>query len=158
MATIHYYVNHSKKQYFNVGLLGYGAGYKAAGFGISARALSLLISENGLWHCDSIALLEEGRMEEQKIYDNYTNISIEAEIMLLEEDSIEDFYEEHMFIILCDYALVLNCSDIKAFLDDRYGSRSQWMKKYEKYYSKNTKIHSQKIFEASQQKILLYQK
>ena len=158
MAVIHYYVNHSKKQYFDVGIFGYGAGHKAAGFVISSRALSILISEKGLWHCDSIALLEEGRMEEQEVYINYTNISIEVEIMLLEVDNIEDFYDENMFTILCAYATIFNRLDVKEFLDDRYKSRSQWMKKYKEYYSNNTDIHSQKMFEASQREILLYQK
>ena len=59
MGMDYVYANHSKKQYFDIGLFGESCRSRHAGFGFGSRALSLLISEKGSWNSDSIEMVND---------------------------------------------------------------------------------------------------
>ena len=138
MGIDYIYANHTKKQYFDVGLFGESCRLRYAGFGFGSRALSLLISEQGSWNSDSIEMVSDVTDKSLFISSEYTNISVEAELLILDVDGVEYFYEEDeldfiTFSNLCLYAMILRRPEVIELLDKKYGS-GVWQKQFKDHY------------------------
>ncbi|MBU3914579.1 hypothetical protein KKA14_03510 [bacterium] len=165
MGIDYIYVNHSKKQYFDIGLFGESCRSRCAGFGFGSRALSLLISDQGSWNCDSIEMVDDVSDKSLLISSNYTKINIEAELLILDVDGIENFknlYEESEFDFstfshLCLYAMILKRPEVIELLDEKYG-RGGWQKQYKNNYSEHTIRMELSIYEAQGRNIILFGK
>ena len=93
MGVQYVYANHSKKQYFDIGLFGESCRFRHAGFSFGSRALSLLISERGDWNGDSIEMVDDVSDTSVVVSSQYTNIRVEAELLILDVDGVEYFNE-----------------------------------------------------------------
>lgn len=161
MGIDYVYANHSKRQYFDVGLFGKSCRFTNAGFSFGSRVLSLLISERGSWNSDSIEMLDNVSDKGLSLAAEYTNISVEAELLMLDVDGVEIFKEEAeldfvTFSNLCLYAMLLSRPDVVELLNDKYG-RGGWQKKYKAYYTTPTGLE-QAIYEAQGRDLVLYRK
>lgn len=133
MSVDYYYVNNSKKHYFHTALLGYSNSLKSIGYGPSSRVLSLLISEKGSWKNDSISLETWETDNNKKMNQEYIDIGIEAELLLLEIDGIDRYRERIVgsstLLHKCAYyAKVFRNSTIISFFKSEYGK--EWEKKF----------------------------
>ena len=162
MGIDHIYANHSKKQYFDIGLFGKSCRYRNAGFSFGSRALSLLISEQGSWNSDSIEMVNDVSDKNLLISSEYTNISVEAELLILDVDGVEYFNEESeldftTFSNLCLYAMILRRPEVIELLDKKYG-RGVWQKQYKDYYRGQTTGLEHAIYEAQGRSLVIYHK
>ncbi len=162
MGMDYIYANHSKKQYFDIGLFGESCRSRYAGFGLGSRALSLLISEQGSWNSDSIEMVNDVSDKSLLISSEYTNISVEAELLILDVDGVEYFNEESeldsiTFSNLCLYAMILRRPEVIKLLDKKYG-RGGWQKQFKDYYRGHTTGLEHAIYEAQGRNIVLYHK
>jgi hypothetical protein len=162
MGIDYIYANHTKKQYFDVGLFGESCRLRYAGFGFGSRALSLLISERGSWNSDSIETVSDVTDKSLFISSEYTNISVEAELLILDVDGVEDFKQESDFDFttfsnLCLYAMVLRRQEVIDLFDKKYG-RGVWQKMYKDHYRGHTSSMEHAIYEAQARNIVLYRK
>lgn len=135
MGVYYFYVNHDKKQYFSIGLLGYGMKWRCLGQTPAARAFSLMLLEESYWKNNRVCVIgdEASEAEFDRIEQEYQNIEIDATLLLFEKDSI-DKYSEHlqegsdMFILLCEIVDILDIPDIRRYVSQAYGD--SWRKKY----------------------------
>ena len=138
MGIDYIYVNHTKKQYFDVGLFGESCRFRCAGYGLGSRALSLLISDQGSWKRDSIEMVDDVTDESIRISSEYTDVSVEAELLILDIDGVEYFknwseFDFTTFSNLCLYATILRRQEVIELMDRMYGS-GVWQKKYKDHY------------------------
>ena len=162
MGMDYVYANHSKKQYFDIGLFGESCRYNHAGFSYGSRALSLLISEQGSWNSDSIEMVHDVSEKSILISSEYTNIRVETELLILDVDGIKYFDEENeldltTFTSLCLYAMIMRRPEVIELLDKKYGSGG-WQKQYKDHYRSHTTGMEQAIYEAQSRNIVLYHK
>ena len=162
MGIDYIYANHTKKQYFDVGLFGGSGRLRSSGFGFGSRALSLLISERGSWNSDSIEMLSDVTDKSLFVSSEYTNISVEAELLILDVDGVEYFKEESeldftTFSNLCLYAMTLRRQEVIDLMDKMYGS-GVWQKMYKDHYREHTSRMEHAIYEAQARNIVLYRK
>lgn len=126
------YVNDELKQYFYVGLFGHSDSLHCLGEGPGARALGRLLLPGGSWSGHPIrALPDVGSAYENEVYPHYVNVSLEAELMLLDLDGL-DAYRDRMdsvFSSFCDYAQILGRKDVARFLDHVFGPGA-WQRRY----------------------------
>ena len=160
MGIDYAYANHTKKQYFDVGLFGESCGGKHAGYSFGSRALSLLISEQGSWSCDSIEMVTDVTDKSLQISAEYTNIGVEAELLILDVDGVEVFVELGeldltTFTKLCLYAMILRRPDVLEFLDRKYGPGG-WQKQYKDHYRSMSSGMENAIHEAQSRALVLY--
>jgi len=159
------YVNHSKKQYFDIGLFGESCRFHSAGFNFGSRALSLLISEKGGWNNDSIEMINDTTDKSLHISSEYTEINVELELLLLDIDGTENFnkfYNESEFDFttfshLCLYAMILRIPEAIELLNNKYGS-GVWQKQFKDHYHDNKAGLEDAIYESQKRNIVLYQK
>jgi hypothetical protein len=162
MGIDYFYANHSKKQYFDIGLFGESCRSRYAGFGLGSRALSLLISEKGSWNSDPIEMVNDVSDKSLFISSEYTNISVEAELLILDVDGVEYFKEQSeldftTFSNLCLYAMILRRPEVIELLDKKYG-RGGWQKLYKDHYSGQTTGLEHAIYEAQGRSLVIYHK
>ena len=162
MGIDYIYANHTKKQYFDIGLFGESCRIRNAGFGFGSRALSLLISEQGCWNSDSIEMASNVTDKCLFISSKYTNINVEAELLILDVDGVDNFNQESDFDFttfsnLCLYAMILRRPEVIDLLDRKYG-RGVWQKKYKEHYREHTSNMEYAIYEAQNRNIVLYLK
>ena len=162
MGIDYVYANHTKKQFFDVGLFGESCRSRHAGFGLGSRALSLLISERGSWNSDSIEMVDDITDKSLLISSEYTNISVEAELLILDIDGVDYFQEKigynfTMFSNLCLYAIILRRPEVIDLLDTIYG-RGVWQKKYKNHYRGQQTGMEYAIYKAQARNIVLYRK
>jgi len=160
MGIDYVYANHSKKQYFDIGLFGESCRSRCAGFGLGSRALSLLISGQGSWNSDSIEMVDDVSETIFLISSEYTNISVEAELLILDVDGTEYFDEQSdlnytAFSNLCLYAMILRRPEVIKFLDKKY-SPGSWQKQYKDQYRGHTAGMENAVYETQNRKIVLY--
>ena len=134
MSASHIYVNLDRKQYFDVGLFGASNNHKYVGCGPGARALGLL-SNGGSWASCRIVVVNDYSDEYLQTQQSFVNITIEAELMLLDTDGfrwVDDSPDLCIlaFSQLCRFALFLDRPDVVDFLDSRYG-RGKWKRKFD---------------------------
>ena len=134
MSTYYYYVNHDKKQYFSIGIVGYGNKRSCLGHTAASRALSIMLSEEKFWKNNRICVIgdDSNELEFEKVKQEYENVDIDATLLLFEIDGLEE-YEDHLeidssFILLCEVALILGDEKVKKYLQKKYGEG--WQKKY----------------------------
>lgn len=140
MSASHIYANLDLEQYFDVGLFGTNNNHKNVGCGPGARALGLLCN-GGTWTNSRIAILNDYSDQYEQMQQAFVDISIEAELMLLDTDQfrwVEDSLDTGIlaFAQLCRFALFLDRKDVADFLDSRYG-RGKWHRKFDKYCKLN---------------------
>ena len=162
MGMDYVYANHSKKQYFDIGLFGESCRSKHAGFGFGSRALSLLISEKGSWNSDSIEMVNDVTDKSLFISSEYTNIRVEAELLILDVDGVEYFNEQSeldftTFSNLCLYAMILRRPEVIELLDKKYG-RGGWQKQYKDHYRGQTTGLEHAIYKAQGRSLVIYHK
>jgi len=160
MSASYSYVNRNKGQYFSVGLFEYSSSFLAAGTTYSARALALLISENGNWKNDCISLVSDYDEEFVYIQENYIDISVEAELLILDVDGIERFVEvveipEKILSVFSLYAHTLKRKDVTYYLNSVYGS-DEWIGKYFKKNEISRSYDEAEVYKARDRKIELY--
>jgi hypothetical protein len=141
MSASHIYANLDLKQYFDVGLFGTSDNHKDVGCGPGARALGLLCN-GGTWANSRIAVLNDYSDEYEQTQQAFLDISIEAELMLLDTDKfrwVEDSIDTGIlaFAQLCRFALFLDRKDVIYFLDSRYG-RGKWHRKFDEHCKMNS--------------------
>ena len=162
MGIEYVYANHSKKQYFDIGLFGESCRSRCAGFGLGSRALSLLISYQGSWNSDSIEMVDDVSDKSLFISSEYTNISVEAELLILDVDGVEYFNEERelnftAFTNLCIYAMILRRPEVIELLDKKYGSGG-WQKQYKDHYRGHAAGLENAIYKAQGRSLVIYHK
>ncbi len=162
MGIDYSYVNHSKKQYFDIGLFGESCRSRCAGLGLGSRALSLLISGQGLWNSDSIEMVDDVSDKSLFISSEYTNITIEAELLILDVDGVDYFNEQSdldltTFSKLFLYATLLYRTEVIDLLDKMYG-KGVWKKKFKDHFRGHATGWEQSIQEAQYRNIILYRK
>lgn len=134
MGVYYFYANHDKKQYFSIGLLGAGIKRSSLGRTPGARALSLMLLDDFYWKNDRISVTDDAdEIEYERLKTEYQNIDIDATLLLIEKDGLQE-YEENFknnsgtFILLCELADILGNKEISDYLTKNYGS--DWRKKY----------------------------
>ena len=162
MGVDYIYANHSKKQYFDIGLFGESCRSRCAGFVLGSRALSLLISDKGSWNNDSIEMVDDVSDKSLLISSEYTNISVEAELLILDVDGVEYFSEKSeldftTFSNLCLYATILHRPEVIELLDKKYGPGG-WQKQFKEHYRGQTTGLEQAIYEAQGRSLVIYHK
>ena len=162
MGVDYIYANHTKKQYFDIGLFGESCRSRCAGFGLGSRALSLLISDKGSWNSDSIEMVDDVTDKSLFISSEYTNISVEAELLILDIDGVEYFSEKSeldftTFSNLCLYAMILRRPEVIELLDKKYGP-GDWQKQFKRHYRGQTTGLEQAIYEAQGRSLVIYHK
>lgn len=162
MGIDYIYANHSKKQYFDIGLFGESCRFGHAGFSYGSRALSLLVSHQGSWNQDSIEMVNDVSEKSFFISSEYTNISVEAELLILDVDGVKYFNGKNeldfiTFSILYLYATILRRTEIIELLDRKYGP-GNWQKQYKDYYRDHNSGWENAIYEAQNRNIILYKK
>ncbi len=162
MGIEYVYANHSKKQYFDIGLFGENCRFRHAGFSYGSRVLSLLISEQGSWNSDSIEMVNDVSEKSIVVSSKYTNIRVEAELLILDVDGVEYFNEESeldfiTFTSLCLYAMILRRPEVIELLDKKYGPGG-WQKKYREHYRDHKTGLENAIYETQGRNIVLYHK
>lgn len=162
MGVDYIYANHTKKQYFDIGLFGESCRSRCAGLGLGSRALSLLISDKGSWNCDSIEMVDDVTDKSLLISSEYTNISVEAELLILDVDGVEYFSEQSeldftTFSNLCLYATILRRPEVIELLDKKYGPGG-WQKQFKDHYRGQTTGLEQAIYEAQGRSLVIYHK
>lgn len=162
MGIDYKYVNHTKKQCFDVGLFGESCRRHHAGYSFGSRALSLLISEQGSWCCDSLEMVDDITDKSMVISAEYTNVSVEAELLILDIDGldifdIEDELDITTFSKLCLYGMILRRPDVIEFLDKKHGAGG-WQKQYKDHYRGFTSGYESGIQEAQGRSLVLYRK
>ncbi len=165
MGIDYFYANHSKKQYFDIGLFGESCLSKYAGFGFGSRVLSLLISEHGSWNSDSIEMVDDISDKSLFVSSGYTKINVEAELLILDVDGVENFknfyknseFDFTTFSHLCLYAMILRRPEVIELLDKKYGC-GVWQKQYKDHYSDHTASMEHAIYEAQARNIVLFRK
>jgi len=163
MSIEYVYANHSKKQYFDIGLFGESCRLRHAGFSCGSRVLSLLISERGSWNGDSIEMVDDVSETSVVVSSQYTNIRVEAELLILDVDGAEYFNEASdlgiiTFTSLCLYAMILARPEVIELLDEKYGTGG-WQKMYkEEHYRDHKTGLEYEIYESQGRNIVLYDK
>ena len=162
MGMDYIYANHSKKQYFDIGLFGESCRSRCAGFGLGSRALSLLISHQGSWNNDSIEMVDDVSDKSFFISSEYTNISVETELLILDVDGVEYFNEGRelnftAFTNLCLYAMILRRPEVIELLDKKYGCGG-WQKQFKDHYRDHTTGMEQAISESQGRSLVIYRK
>ena len=131
MSSYYYYVNHDKKQYFSVGLIGHGVKWSCLGHTPGARALSLMLAQEEGWKNNRICTMADGQ-EFDQVRLAYENIDVDATLLLFRSDGL-GAYEDHldspgMFALLSEIVLIVGDEDIERYLLERHGQG--WKKKY----------------------------
>ncbi len=162
MGIDYIYVNHSKKQYFDIGLFGESCRFRHAGFSYGSRALSLLISHQGSWNSDSIEMVDDVSERSLFLSSEYINISVEAELLILDVDGVKYFDNENeldfnTFSFLCLYATILRRKEIIGLLDRKYGP-GIWQKQYKAHYRDQNIGWENAIYAAQSRSMILYNK
>ena len=162
MGIDYVYVNHSKKQYFDIGLFGESCRKRAAGFGAGSRALALLISDRGSWNSDAIEMLDDLTDESFRVAEDYTRINVEAELMILDVDGVDYFDRESeldfvTFSHLCLYAMILHRTDVIGLLDKKYDPGG-WQKKFRDSYRGHATRMENEIAEAKGRSLEIYRR
>ncbi len=159
MGVDYMYANHSKQQYFDIGLFGESCRFRHAGFSYGSRALSLLISHQGSWKSDSIEMVDD--ISDQT--PGYINIGVEAELLILDVDGIKYFNEMDeldftTFAKMCFYAWILQRKEVIELLNNKYGPGG-WQQKYKNdYCNVPPDAWEQRIHEAQSRNIVIYRK
>jgi hypothetical protein len=162
MGIDYVYANHTKKQYLDVGLFGESCRGEHAGYSFGSRALSLLVSEQGSWNCDSIEMVGDVGDKSLKISAEYTNIGVEAELLILDVDGVavfdaQDELDFSTFTKLCLCAMILRRPDVLEFLDGKYGPGG-WQRQYKDHYRGVSSGLEDAIHEAQGRGLKLYHK
>ena len=131
MSSYYYYVNHDKKQYFSVGLVGHGVKWSCLGNTPGARALSLMLAQEGFWKNNRICTIADDK-EFDRVRLEYENIDVDATLLLFKSDGL-DAYDDHldspgMFAMLSEIVLFVGNEDIERYLSRKHGQ--SWKKKY----------------------------
>ncbi len=160
MGVGYLYVNDHKDHFFWVGLFGQSSSLRAVGHGHGARALGLLLMPGGSWSGDRIRVVADtGEPFEGAIYGLYEDVSVEAELMVIDRDGLDSFREplkshDANFTWFCDYAQILGRADVASLLDDVYG-KDEWPKKYGSYQKHTTNHWSESVYRAKNRNIRL---
>jgi len=136
----YFYINQTKKQFFNVGLFGQSSEFESIGRELGARAFGLLCSEFGSWYNDKICITDNSL----KGFNEYVNINIETELFLIDMEGVEILDEVidasmDAFIQVCFYAQIQQREDLMLFLNKRYG-KNTWQE-MQRNFMKNRSDH-----------------
>ena len=155
LSASHIYVNQDREQYFDVGLFGASDNHKYVGCGPGARALGLLCNQ-GSWANCRITVMSDSFDEYCQVQQSFVNISVEAELMLLDTDGFRWVADSHetgiiAFAQLCRFALFLDRHDVGEFLDKQYG-RDKWRRKFDEHCKLNNSTHATDLVVAAHQR------
>jgi hypothetical protein len=167
VGTDYCYVNYDLKQYFSVGLFGTNARGDAVGRTESARALAWLISDQGTWRQNRIAVVGDASDEIRHIIQDFVDIEIEAELMLLDIDGLESvesalaIQPDSTFLHLCELAIHLRRPHLTTMLCDRFGK--DWQDRYLQQMRTEVKRdptfrtwHVQKVIDAKHRSLRIF--
>lgn len=151
MGVSYSYVNHDKRQYFTCGLFT-GDRFSSIGYGHSARALAILLSERGDWRGNRVSVIGDTSDEFAVLQRNGLNVVVDVVLMLIEIDGL-DWIEAELdnctdaFMLLCNLALHLRRPDVLRLLDKKLGA-GKWQRAYDNHVKGNTDLWLQKVIEA----------
>lgn len=155
MGVSYFYLNHDKSQFFDCGLYGCNDRFAFVGSGPGARALAILLSDRGTWMGDRISVIADTSNAFEEAFVNGVDISVEAELMLLDVDGIEwletRLAQPHSigaFMDVCTFARLLRRSDATRALDNVFGA-GKWQRKYAEHLQlNNSDTRSQAVLNA----------
>ncbi len=144
MSEYFHYINHSKKQRFSIGEFGNSDKFSGIGYGLSARAFALLLTESndhdikmkdtlfGSWIGDEIQCIgDHGNIQDK--YFGYDEIIFEIVTMLISAGDLEEIIEASkldngLFSKLCEYVFMSNDNVLENYICKAHGLT--WKKKY----------------------------
>lgn len=130
MSVGHYYVNHTRKEWFPVCALGGSGSWRALGVSYASRAFELmLIHPSGRWAGQVIAVVRE--TDESLGFDelvaSYTNVTANAIVTVFKADGLDHLAEaakgdDQLYLHLCYLVTSRQCPELDGPMKVAFGN------------------------------------
>ena len=133
MSQDFYYVDLDRREYFRAGLGSEPSSPRGIGRGFAARALGLLLRDDGAWARDRIVAIPDTSPEyETEIRGHYRPIDSSVLLLLFADDRDKLMHaataHDPLFVHLAELAIAHGAADVGHALQDAFGS--DWKKRY----------------------------